>query len=147
MPIRSVLLRLFLIVVLLFNGTATAVASVHMNHFGMAEGKAQVNSHKTSDTQAKMPCHDAETNEANGVVSHAGLHASSDTPEPTDAGTPSPDCCESGACRCVCLHHGQLATIAVASIAAAIVHTDSVRPMFSVHASPALPHLIRPPIG
>lgn len=147
MPIRSILLRLFLIVVLLLNGTATAVASVHMNHFGMAEGKAQVTSRGTSDTPAKMPCHDAEAKAASGVVSHAGLHASSDTQGPTDAGTPSPDCCESGACRCACLHHGQLAPMSMVANAAIIVHTNSVRPMFSVHASPALPHLIRPPIG
>src|SRR3546814_16614457 len=76
-----------------------------------------------------------------------GLHTSSDGALSTDDGTSLPDCCESGACRCACLHHGQFAPMTMVASAAIIGHTDRVRPMFSVHASPALPHLIRPPNG
>src|SRR3546814_242086 len=147
MPIRSILLRLFLIVVLLLNGTATAVESVHMNPSGMGEAMSQVPAHATPD--GKMPCHDAEAKTTSDVAPPAatGLHTSSDVSVSTDDGTSLPDCCESGACRCACLHHGQFAPMTMVASAAIIGHTDSVRPMFSVHASPALPHLIRPPIG
>src|SRR3546814_4500597 len=84
---------------------ATAVASVHMNHSGMVEAKAQVTSHATPE--GKMPCHDAEAKTTSDVAPHAatGLHTSSDVSVSTDDGTSLPDCCESGACRCACLHH------------------------------------------
>src|SRR3546814_15468258 len=98
---------------------------------------------------AKMPGHDAEAKTTIDVAPHAatGVHTSSDVSLSTDDGTSLPDCFESGPCRCACLHHGQFAPMTMVASAAIIGHTDSVRPMFSVHASPALPHLIRPPIG
>lgn len=146
MSIRSVLLRLLLSIVLLLNGTATAVASVsmHMNHVEKSAATSQVTSIASPDGQDKMPCHDAnEAKVAKAAHPDAGehMHGSPDT------GTPSPDCCESGACRCACIHHAQAAVGAAVVSVGLVEHTDSVRPMFSVHASPALPHLIRPPIG
>src|SRR3546814_9370525 len=73
-------------VVLLLNGTAIAVASVHMNHSGMVEAKAQVTSHATPE--GKMPCHDAEAKTTSDVAPHAatGLHTSSDVSVSTDDG-------------------------------------------------------------
>src|SRR3546814_15358663 len=75
----------------------------------MVEAKAQVTSHATPE--GKMPCHDAEAKTTSDVAPHAatGLHTSSDVSVSTDDGTSLPDCCESGACRCACLHHGQFA--------------------------------------
>src|SRR3546814_6168691 len=63
----------------------------------------------------------------------------------SDAETPPPDCCESGACDCACMHPAQAAVVSAAVDLGSLEHTDSVRPMSSVHASPSLPHLIRPP--
>ncbi|MBS7457915.1 CopL family metal-binding regulatory protein [Coralloluteibacterium stylophorae] len=143
MSIRSVLLRLLLALVLVLDGTATAMAAVHMSHVDKPAAASQVASTANAGAEGEMPCHDAGQAKV-ATTAHPGsgghLHAS---PGP---GTPSPDCCESGVCSCACMHpvHATAATEVVSL--ASIEHGDSVRPMFSVHASPALPHLIRPPI-
>lgn len=136
---RSVLLRLFLIVALLFDGAASAVASVHMSDFGMAAMASQTEPASGSSGSAEMPCHEGgAAHQPNAAMGHQ---------IPPDSDSQSPDCCESGACRCACMHQSQAAVIAMTVIIPAIEHADSVRPMPPAHASPALPHLIRPPIG
>lgn len=144
MSIRSILLRLFLSIVLLFDGTATAVAAVHMNHLDRADAAAQLATTENPDANSEMPCHDASAaQDAMALHSDAGGHGHGTS----DAETPPPDCCESGACDCACMHPAQAAVVSAAVDLGSLEHTDSVRPMFSVHASPSLPHLIRPPIG
>jgi hypothetical protein len=124
MPLRSILLRVLLSIALVFNGAATAFASAGMD--GMAEAAAAA--------EADVPpCHDLEQSSAPSTPEQGG-HAGS-------------DCCESGMCRCACLHHVPVALVALTFVAPVLVHPDSVRPMSVGHATPALPHLIRPPIG
>lgn len=144
MSIRSLLLRLFLGLVLVLNGTATAMAAVHMSHADILAATSPVAvSAANADGEGEASCHDAHQTEVATTDPDSGghLHGSLDT------GTPSPDCCESGICSCACMHPVQAATVDAVTGLVSIEHSDSVRPMFSVHASPALPHLIRPPIG
>lgn len=136
MSVWSILLRLLLAAALIFNGAATAVASVHMNHMGAVEAAVQPEPVSAEDP----PCHE-----------HPATTAAADQPDPTvDADndqTPSPDCCKSGACRCACVYHASAALFDLGLVAPIIEHAASVRPMSTGHAAPALPHLIRPPIG
>lgn len=135
MSVWSILLRLLLAAALIFNGAASAVASVHMNHMGAVEAVVQAEPLPAENP----PCHE-----------HSATTAA-DQPSPAvDAGddqAPSPDCCKSGACRCACVHHATAAILGLGLVAPIVGHAASVRPMSMGHAAPALPNLIRPPIG
>ena len=143
MSIRSLLLRLFVGLVLVLNGTATAMAAVHMSHADLTATSSTVASAANADEEGEAPCHGADQTKVATAHPDSGGHPHG----PADAGTPSPDCCESGICSCACMHPAQAATVDAVIGLGSIERSDSVRPMFSVHASPALPHLIRPPIG
>ena len=62
-------------------------------------------------------------------------------------GQSAPDCCDAGTCSSACLHQAQVPLLsnvfdaADGDVAAAVVHVTSS------HAEPALPSLLRPPIG
>ena len=130
MSVWSILLRLFLAAALIFNGAA-AVASVHMHHMGGVPATTQ----PEPASAEEHPCHE-----------HASTAA--DQPAPAvDADTRSPDCCKSGNCRCGCVHQATAAVLGLHPVASTIEHAASARPMSTGHAGPALPHLIRPPIG
>lgn len=149
MPIWSGVLRLCLCVALVFNGAATAVASVQMAHMHgqlspSGEPAAPATVRMASDTDEGMPCH---TQQAPAKASPLADGAAGDNVPAPKAKHPAPDCCKSGACRCACLQHGTAAIPVVALTTVAIEHADSVRPMALAHPTPALPHLIRPPIG
>ena len=144
MSIRSLLLRLFLGLVLVLNGTATAMAAVHMSHADILAATSPVAAFSANaDGEDEAPCHGADQTKVATANPDSGGHPHG----PADAGTPSPDCCESGICSCACMHPAQAATVDAVIGLGSIERSDSVRPMFSVHASPALPHLIRPPLG
>ena len=129
----SLLLRLLLAVALVFNGVAPAVAAVHAGH--MAAPAAVVTPVPVADEA--MPCHEH----------HQAGAAEQPQSAPVEEAPASPDCCESGACRCACVHSTPVAIIDLGFVAPVIEHVESVRPMPSGHADAALPHLIRPPIG
>lgn len=129
----SLLLRLLLAVALVFNGVAPAVAAVHAGH--MAAPAVVVESAPAADEA--MSCHEQ---------SKAGA-AEQPQSAPVEEAPASPDCCESGACRCACVHSTPIAIIDLGFVSPVIEHAESVRPMSSGHADAALPHLIRPPIG
>lgn len=134
MCVWSILLRLLLAAALIFNGAATAVASVHMNH--MVEAAVQPEPVAAEDS----PCQQR----------HPATTAAADQDATMDTDTdqaPSSDCCKSGACRCACAYHATAAILDFDFVAPIIEHAASVRPMSTGHAAPALPHLIRPPIG
>lgn len=59
----------------------------------------------------------------------------------------SRDCCRSGACRCACVHQCQAAVFLMPLQLAPRGNASHLRPMESGHDSPAVPHLIRPPIA
>ena len=136
MAVWSILLRLFLAAALIFNGAATAVASVHMHQMGGVPATTQPEPEPASAEEP--PCHE-----------HASTAADQPAPavDPDTDESQSPDCCKSGNCRCGCVHQATAAVLGLRSVASAIEHAASVRPMSTGHAGPALPHLIRPPIG
>ena len=127
----SLLLRLLLALALVFNGAAPAMAAIHAGHI--------VAPHQATETgpvaESETPCHEHR---------EAGNANRSSAPDGQPA---SPDCCESGACRCACVHSTTLAIIEFDIVAPVVGHTESVRPMALGHPDAALPHLIRPPIG
>lgn len=127
MPIRSILLRVLLSIALVFNGAATAIASASMDAMAQATSAAVA-----AETEVP-PCHEHEQASGPGA-SEQGGH-------------PGSDCCKSGMCRCACLHHAPVALVALTYVAPVLVRFDIVRPMSVGHATPPLPHLIRPPIS
>lgn len=141
----STLLRLLLCVALVFNGATSAMASVQMAHGGMAGATEAVSQPAMADGQTtteSMTCHDQQATTA--ATEHV---ATAPTSMLHNVKHQSSDCCKSGVCRCTCVHHVQAAVPAMAFYASWFGHTDGVHSMPLGHAAPALPNLIRPPIG
>ena len=142
MPTRAILLRLLLCVALVFNGAGSAMASVQMMQMHAVEhGAVGAPVTTAADAESAMPCHHG--------MQTAQHHGSADGAKPFKAKpTPAaPDCCKSGTCTCACVTHVAVMVPMVALHGIAIAHAGSVRPMALGHPAPALPHLIRPPIG
>lgn len=138
MSIFSVVLRLLLSAALLFNGVASASA----HDTGLVEAAAKGD--LVIDHAAKaesMPCHEdhAAHTAAGQEPATAPLAGSLDS-EPSD-------CCESGTCPSACAQQAPAALLGGDFPASKVEHSASIRPMSFGHPSPALPHLIRPPIG
>ena len=130
MRLRSVLLRLLLSLALVANGSAVVHASARMA-FAADAGIAM-------DHKAEPACHDvAGMQDGTTVDDH-------DAPPPP---APHDDCCPPGACHCSCVSHAPtiLAVHAMARTARPAAAPPSARRL--PHATPALPRLIRPPIG
>ncbi|MGO4549795.1 CopL family metal-binding regulatory protein [Lysobacter sp. 2RAF19] len=115
------LLRLLLCLALLANGTTTAFANARMALSDVA----------TSTQHAAPPCHEA-----------TAAHDAPAAPSASHA-----DCCPPGACMCSCI--AQAATLPMPGIVAWMPRpaSVSVAARDASRASPALPNLIRPPIG
>lgn len=137
MSIWSILLRLLLVVAFVSNTMGTAVASVHLAQPETMEAAPPV---KAASSEA-LQCH--EHHQAATLADEQSSTPAGKGPSPH----PSPDCCKSGACRCACVQHAPALMIALGFYPLIIEHARSVRPMSSGHVAPALPHLIRPPIG
>ncbi len=140
----SVLLRMMLIVALVLNGAGAAAASVTMLQAPMP-GTASHAAHAmqaTSAMQDGMPCHDMAQMTEKPVSPEIAVQV------PGHPGKPSaPDCCKSGTCQCACVQAAHAALPAMLAFALASPHSDVAHPMPAGHADPALPHLVRPPIG
>lgn len=146
MRLRSILLRLLLCIALVANGTSAVYASTMMAfNAGMAATPA-------AGQGAEPPCHDMPgmTHAAMAgdygmpAMTHAAMAADHDAPAPPAAHY---GCCPPGACLCSCVSHAP--TIPAVG-AFAISMRPSAAPVAALRvsfASPALPHLIRPPIG
>jgi hypothetical protein len=123
-------LRLLLSVLLVLNGIgeAAAAASMELRH-AMATSIAN-DADATHDGAA--PCHD------DGATA---------TPADHDDDSGTPDCCRSGQCHCPCAQHVYAATTIEFDRAARLVHADVIVAPKAGHASPTLPHVMRPPIA
>lgn len=141
----SILLRVLLSLVLVLNGTASAMAatSMPMNHFAAHMPKkapVAVSPQMASD----MPC--PQHHPASAAVSSHDL-PNAVHPAPEKSKHPAPDCCKFGTCTCACT---QLAQATFPSLNIGTIAFDGNRHVHwltSAHTAPALPHLIRPPIG
>lgn len=138
----SALFRLLLALSLVVNGTSSAFAGTQMLHGAddTHAPPAAADSHADHAAAAAPPCHETQGMPA----PHAQLAEAADHEQGSD---PHADCCQAGACSCPCATHASAALVGLASSAASIEHSVNIRPMSLGHASPALPHLIRPPIG
>lgn len=141
MRLWPILLRVLLSLALVLNGASGAAASVHM------VSGAQGDMHSTAAAKAPTAVAAAES----GCHDHAAQAA----PGTDELGSKSTslgkhggmDCCESGACRCDCVHATLAGPLPWVQVAHAFGHVRYVGAVTLAHASPALPHLIRPPIG
>lgn len=135
MPLHSLLLRTFLCLTLVLNGMATAAASVRMGEMTTQSDVAK-SDHAMA---AGMPCHEHQA----AMGSHA-MEVVAESP----AGQPAaPDCCKSGLCQCACTAAYTVVIPMWPFWATSLNHDPIVRRLPLGHASPALPQLIRPPIG
>jgi hypothetical protein len=131
MRFRAILLRLLLCLALVANGTSTVHASVRMTFDG---GTGSMTEHQT-----EPPCHEAAAMPGGELVAD---------PDSPSAPASDADCCPPGGCLCSCVSHAPtiLTVHAVASTTTRRA-TSPMSALSSAHASPAHPHLIRPPIG
>lgn len=128
-----VLLRVVLVLSLLLNGLGSAMASAKMTMPAMpATAQERV------ATAPAASCHDM------AAMDRAAAAAPEQAPQGKH---PQPDCCKSGLCQCVCAHAAQFASPAMPALGFDGMRARLAQPMRSSHADPALPHLIRPPIG
>ena len=143
MSTRAILLRLLLCVALVFNGAASAMASVQMMQMHAdGQGTASVPvPTMVAGAEPAMPCHH------DGQASHSQDAAAAATPSKDQQPHQSPDCCKSSTCTCACVHQAAAMVPVMAFQGTALLHVGSVRSMALGHATPPLPHLIRPPIG
>jgi hypothetical protein len=132
----TILLRLLLSLAVLVNGTTAAMAFKHAGHDAMLATTAPVQASSTANAD---PCH--EHDQAASLASEDPV-----APVPAESGHPPLDCCQSGTCQCACMHPAPAAVPAIAFAAVSIGHARGARAMPTSHATPALPHLIRPPI-
>lgn len=137
MSFWAVLLRVLLSVALIVNGATTAMASVQMAH-----GAASIAATPVKPASVETPC-----NEHQQTASVTADPPSSATVESPKSKHATSDCCKSGACRCACMQSASASLPMMMFTPALVEHSQSVRPMALGHAAPALPQLIRPPIG
>jgi hypothetical protein len=142
MSVWSVLARLLLCLALALNGVTAAVAGTHLQTTTPDRNAMSQAASPVAEADG-MPCH--RHSQASADSHAAPMAASAATPD--KSGHATRDCCKSGSCRCDCVQHAQ-AVIPLAVLAPVqIAHADLVRDVSPGHASPAISHLIRPPIG
>ena len=142
MSTRAILLRLLLCIALVFNGAASAMASVQlMQMHADGQGTASIPVPTMADAEPAMPCHH------NGQASHSQDAADAAMPSKDKQPHQAPDCCKSSTCTCACVHQAAAMVPMLVFQGATLLHVGSVRSMTLGHPAPALPHLIRPPIG
>lgn len=131
------LLRVLLSIALILNGIGGAVAATRMAT-GPASAEAMARAAEAPRV-TDMPCHPHH-----GVPASHGPGAG----EPASpVKVPGPDCCKTGACTCACAQVAQVALSAFRLAAPVLEQSPAPRRLSLAYATPALPPLIRPPIG
>ena len=142
MSVWAILLRVLLSLALVLNGATGAAAAVRMQ---MSHGDAHMAEvppvESPMASAADMPCHQ----QASGVAAETSPVMAD--PDPAKSKHPTPDCCKSSSCNCVCVQAAQAPLTSVFVTTLLADHSQSVRLLLLGHPSPALPHLNRPPIG
>jgi hypothetical protein len=128
---RPFLLRAILSLALVLNGTTSAIAAAHMAapHAEVAIKAEQAPKMAMADCPDHHPA--------------AGHHGQASE----DAAPATPDCCKSSTCQCACVHCPCPPLTTTAAAFVALNPEAAVRELALGHPAPALPHLIRPPIG
>ena len=140
MPLRALLMRLFLIVALFVNGPGIAGASMQMQHTGNSPGDGPCVTTVETAAEAMAACH--------GTAAHPPApddHHCPPAADQTGEESPPDDCCEMGNCT-ACVHHCSAAIGGAAQSGFTIRHQQSAEAFLSVHASAAPTNHFRPPI-
>ncbi|WP_414674783.1 CopL family metal-binding regulatory protein [Lysobacter sp.] len=138
MLLRSLLLRVVLCLLLVFDGISVAMASTQMATARMEAPRSPAEPERTASVP---PCHESAVSAPQVTTSQSG----GDADRSGRGGTT--DCCASGSCPCTCVQHAFAAIPAgwrVESFASHMHHPGAPDPG---HADAFLPQLIRPPIG
>ena len=138
MKVWPALLRVLVSIALILNGVGGAVAATRM-HVAPVATVEQMASPKVASTG--MPCHEHQVAQTAADAQHVPSG-----PLPSGK-APVPDCCKSGACTCACAHVAAVALPSLQRAAPVPNRNLAIRRLPMSHAAPALPHLIRPPIG
>ena len=144
MSFWPILLRALISLSLILNGSAYAVASTHMQLGHMSTGTSVPLSPTQAVATAEPSCGPHQTHAA---ATPGPLPDATHDQAPAKPQHPSPDCCKSGSCINACTQHAQTALDMPVLRNAVVEHASNVSPLKPGHAAPALPHLIRPPIG
>lgn len=126
-------------------GCHGAQAPGHFTHAAATHAAAT----PAPSTHAPAKQHTATELSGTSAEHASGGHASGGHASPMHAqtGHDGGDCCESGACRCDCLHAAQEALPRTDEGAVAIVRAHEALLPARAHPAPALPAPVRPPIG
>lgn len=126
------ILRILLSLTLVLNGIGSAMAATRMQ---LTTAPAQKAEATMPDTKAGMPCHEQ------GAMGAGKSHG-----QPQEAPA-VPDCCKGGACACACTSVAQAVVLTPSLPTPVWAHAPLTKRLSLGHLDPALPHLIRPPIG
>lgn len=137
MSMGSLLLRLLLCLSLLVNGVASAAAMPRMEAAVPAAQAMAASGSSASGTHCHQDGPMAMPHEGAKMLAH--MHGKAQ-------GHPMPDCCKSGACDCACTQLAQVFSV-TPLIVSLVPQATVLPPPEPQRAAPALPHLIRPPIG
>jgi hypothetical protein len=139
--VSSLLLRVLLSVSLVMNGAGLAQASTRMQleHSGHQTHSLQVTAAMTLQAAEEVPCHDHEE--------PGRAKPAADPPRDNAASLHTGDCCKGEVCGCACAQHAPVVFTPCVQATVAVLHLGSAARLASQHRPPALPHLIRPPIG
>ena len=139
----AILLRVVLCIGLVLNGSGYAVAATQMQvkYLAAVSDAMQPATAGVREDAAVQPCHeDPGTTPVVPAIADPGE-------DPAKPELATPDCCKSMNCAAACAQHASATMPGLSARTLVIDHASSVRPMGTGHPAPALPHLIRPPIG
>ena len=74
-------------------------------------------------------------------------HGHADEPDPAKPAPQPSDCCQTAACQCACAHLPAVAFLTAAVAKSPPMSSGSATVVVHRHATPPLPHQLRPPIG
>lgn len=148
MSVSALLLRALLSLVLILNGSGSAMAATGME-LGHLSGHAPAGETAMAHAEPEPPCHESGTS----PMAHAGpVNPVATEAPPIAHGTPGgaapePDCCTASHCGGACLQHLTATVPVVSTGPVLVVRAASPRATAGAHAAPPLPNPIRPPIG
>jgi hypothetical protein len=145
MTVSSTLFRLLVATILMLNGIASAMAAVQH-----AAGPGEPG--PVAETPTMAGTIDPAGGDAHGDCTDSGPELADDAAATTASSHgaghhPGPDCCDPGTCQCACANAGLPALPPEAREGFAAPGRTCAPATAAMHAAPALPHLIRPPIS
>ncbi len=144
MRVWPILLRVLLSLSLIFNGSGVVLAGSHAHPEDAAAVQTAAETAERP-AAAQPPCH--EHHQADTSASSNAIDEPAEVLQALAIDDASTDCCQSGSCRCGCVHHSSFGFAGQSLRAVAIEHPVLTAVVWNRYAAPPLPHLIRPPIG